>query len=73
MAGVTITRSSNTISDVLEGVTLTVTKVSASTGTGATPTFTDPPVTVSVVKDSEGVAERVAALVDAANAARPRS
>ena len=69
VAGVAITRSSNTISDVLEGVTLTVSKVSASTGTGATMTFTEPAVTVSVVKDNEGVAERVAALVDAANAA----
>jgi flagellar hook-associated protein 2 len=59
VAGVLVTRSSNTISDVLEGVTLTLAKVSAS----------DPPVTVSVTKDDEGVAERVAALVDAANAA----
>ncbi len=69
VGGVAVTRSSNTISDVLEGVTLTVTRVSASTGTGATLAFTDPPVTVSVVKDGAGVAERVAALVDAANAA----
>ena len=59
VGGVSVTRSSNTINDVLEGVTLTLSKPSAS----------DPPVTVSVTKDTEGVAERVAALVEAANAA----
>lgn len=63
--GTEVTRSSNTISDVLEGVTLTLTKADWD-GT----TFTQPPVTVSVSSDAEGVAARVQELVDAVNAAR---
>jgi flagellar hook-associated protein 2 len=64
--GTLIARSSNTISDVMEGVTLTLSKADAQTGG----VFTGPPVTVSVKKDADGIASKVQALVDAANAAR---
>jgi len=64
--GTLITRSSNTISDVMEGVTLTLSKADTKTGTA----FDGPPVTVSVKKDDNGIAAKVQALVDAANAAR---
>ncbi len=66
LGGVQVERASNTISDVLEGVTLTLTKADTKTAAG----FVEPPVTVSVASDSEGVAAKVAALVEAANAAR---
>jgi flagellar hook-associated protein 2 len=55
----TITRASNTISDLMTGVTLTLAK--AETGV---------PVTVEVKSDAEGLAANVAALVDAVNLAR---
>jgi len=64
--GVLVTRSSNTVSDVLEGVTLTLRKADTQKD-GA---YVEPPVTVAVTRDVEGVAARVQALVDAANAAR---
>lgn len=67
VGGVPVERSSNTISDVLQGVTLTLTKADTQTSPGV---FAEPPVTVSVTSDSEGVAAKVAALVEAANAAR---
>lgn len=72
VGGVTITRAANTISDVLTGVTLTLTKADAWTSTvgpPATTTFSDPPVTLSVSRDDQGMADRVAALVEAVNAA----
>lgn len=65
--GTNVTRSSNTISDVLEGVTLTLAKADWDP---VTSTFTEPPVTVTVAKDSDGIAARVQALVDVANGAR---
>jgi flagellar hook-associated protein 2 len=73
--GTTITRSSNTISDVMEGVTLTLskadTRVLDANGTPTSPaSYTGAPVTVTVQKDVDGIASRVQALVDAANAAR---
>jgi flagellar hook-associated protein 2 len=55
----TVTRASNTISDLMTGVTLTLTK--AETGV---------PVTVAVKSDAEGLAANVSALVDAVNLAR---
>jgi flagellar hook-associated protein 2 len=55
----TITRASNTISDLMTGVTLTLTKAEAGV-----------PVTVAVESDAEGLAANVAALVDAVNLAR---
>lgn len=62
-----VSRASNTLSDVMEGVTLTLTKAdTARTGGG----YEQPPVTVSVTKDVDGIAGKVQALVDAANAAR---
>lgn len=67
LGGVTITRPSNTMTDLLEGVTLTLSKADAKDANGA---FVDPPVTVTVKRDDEGVASRVQALVDAVNAAR---
>ncbi len=72
VGGVSITRPSNTLSDVLTGVTLTLTKADPWTSDGGSPetiTFTDPPVTVTVTKDEQGVADRVSALIDAVNAA----
>jgi flagellar hook-associated protein 2 len=73
--GLEITRPSNTLSDVLEGVTLTLSKADTRTKNAdgsltEPPSYTDPPVTISVSKDTEGIAGRVQALVDAANAAR---
>jgi flagellar hook-associated protein 2 len=64
--GTLITRSSNTISDVMEGVTLNLSKADARTSG----VFDGPPVTISVNKDADGIAAKVQALVDAANAAR---
>jgi flagellar hook-associated protein 2 len=72
VGGVTITRPTNTISDVLTGVTLTLAKADAWTSDGGSPetiTFTDPPVALSVTRDDQGMADRVAALVEALNAA----
>ncbi len=68
---VSIKRPSNTLSDVLTGVTLTLTKADAWTTDPVSKevTFADPPVTVTVTKDEQGVADRVSALVDAVNAA----
>jgi flagellar hook-associated protein 2 len=53
-----VTRASNTINDLMTGVTLTLAKAEAGV-----------PVTVEVKGDSEGLAANVAALVDAVNAA----
>jgi flagellar capping protein FliD len=49
-AGTLISRASNTISDVMEGVTLTLTKADVQTAG----VFDGPPVTVSVKKDADG-------------------
>ena len=71
--GTTVTRSTNTLSDVLDGVTLTLTKADTATTArvgGSPPTFAEPPVSVTVAKDTEAVVAKVQALVDAANAAR---
>jgi flagellar hook-associated protein 2 len=65
--GTLVTRSSNTMSDVLEGVTLTLAKADTKDANGA---YEQPGVTVSVKKDTDGIAAKVQALVDAANAAR---
>jgi flagellar hook-associated protein 2 len=65
--GTLVQRSSNTMSDVLEGVTLTLTKADTKDASGA---YEQPAVTVSVKKDADGIAAKVQALVDAANAAR---
>lgn len=54
-----ITSTTNTMSNVLPGVTVTLKKQSTTT-----------PVTVSVARNAEGLATRVQALVDAANAAK---
>lgn len=64
--GTLISRSSNTISDVMEGVTLTLSKADTLSGG----VFAGPPLTISVKKDVDGIASKVQALVDAANAAR---
>lgn len=72
IGGVIVKRPSNTVSDVLTGVTLTLTKADAWTSTAgppATVTFADPPVTLSVTRDDQGMADRVAALVEAVNVA----
>lgn len=53
-----ITRSSNTISDLMSGVTMTLGKAEPGVA-----------VTVDVTADAEGVASRVAKMVEAANAA----
>ena len=71
--GTTVRRSSNTLSDVLDGVTLTLTKADTATTprVGTTPpVFTEAPVSVTVTKDTDAVVAKVQALVDAANAAR---
>lgn len=65
--GTTISRSSNTIGDVLQGVTLTLTKADTQTTPGV---YDAPPLSVTVTKDADGLAAKVQALVDAANSAR---
>jgi flagellar hook-associated protein 2 len=67
LGGVLVERPSNTMSDVVQGVTLTLTKSDTQTTTGV---YDQPPVTVTVTKDADGIAAKVQALVDAANAAR---
>lgn len=56
--GFTVTSASNTFNDVLPGLSITVTKKQ-----------TDTPVTVGVANDSAAVADKVAAMVEAAQAA----
>jgi flagellar hook-associated protein 2 len=72
MSGVAITSPTNTFANVLEGVTLTVTKADtpAVGSNPSSPTFVEAPVTVDVKKDADGIAAKISALVDAANAAR---
>jgi len=54
----TITSASNTFANVMSGVTVTVTKAQA---------LTDPPVTIDVTADAEGIATKVQAMIDNAN------
>jgi flagellar hook-associated protein 2 len=56
----TITSPTNTFADVMSGVTVTAAKAQAPT---------DPPVTIDVTADTEGIAAKVQALVDNANVA----
>jgi flagellar hook-associated protein 2 len=58
LGGSTITRSSNTITDLVPGVTLSLVK--------ATPAGT-PPTVVTVSRDADTTASKVQALIDAAN------
>ena len=67
LGGMLIERASNTMSDVMQGVTLTLTKADTQTTAGV---YDQPPVTVAVKKDADGIAAKVQALVDATNAAR---
>ena len=55
-----VTSSTNTFKDLMSGLTVTATKKQL---------LTDPPVTVTVASDTEGIATKVQAMVDAANAA----
>ncbi|GAB3861230.1 flagellar filament capping protein FliD [Dactylosporangium cerinum] len=55
-----VTSSTNTFKDLMGGLTVTATKKQAET---------DPPVTVTVARDTEGIAAKVQAMVDAANTA----
>lgn len=56
--GEPVTRSSNTVNDLLEGVTLTLAKADPGV-----------PVTIGVTRDTNGIADRVSGLVDAVNSA----
>ncbi len=67
VSGTLVTRASNTIGDLMTGVTLTVSKADTLQADGVN--FDEPATTVDVKADREGVAARVAALVDAVNAA----
>jgi flagellar hook-associated protein 2 len=67
VGGNLVERSTNTINDLLSGVTLTVAKADKRNADG---TFADPPVTIEVKGDSQAMAAQVAALVDAVNLAR---
>lgn len=58
VAGQVVTRSSNTITDLLPGVTLGLVKETAAGGA---------PTTVGIARDSDAVASKVKALVDAVN------
>ena len=74
-SGLTVSRPSNSISDVLEGVTLTASKADTqklqADGTPFDPPqFVEAAVTVNVKQDTDGIAGKISALVDAANAAR---
>lgn len=55
-----VTSASNNFTEVMPGVTITATKVTA---------VADPPVTVTLAADGEGMATKIQALVDTANAA----
>ncbi|WP_238010234.1 flagellar filament capping protein FliD [Dactylosporangium sp. AC04546] len=55
----TVKSETNTFKGLLDGLTITAAKVQAPT---------DPPVTVTVASDTEGIAGKVQAMVDAANA-----
>lgn len=69
--GTEVRRASNTMSDVLQGVTLTVVKADkATSGAGQPLAFAEPAVTISVKKDTDAIAGKIAALVEAANSAR---
>lgn len=57
-AGYTVTRASNTISDLMDGVTLTLAKADTATS-----------VTVEVTADAAGTADAVGKMVDSVNAA----
>jgi flagellar hook-associated protein 2 len=57
-SGFTVTSASNTFNDVLPGLSITVTKTQTAT-----------PVTVGVANDSAAVADKVAAMVEAAQGA----
>jgi flagellar hook-associated protein 2 len=57
---VLITSSSNTFTGLMDGLTITAKKETAAT---------DPPVTVNVASDTDGVATKVQAMIDAANGA----
>ncbi|MCW2599392.1 MAG: flagellar hook-associated protein [Frankiales bacterium] len=59
VGGATVTRSSNSISDLVPGVTLGLVKATPVAG---------PPTTVTVSRDAAATADKVKALVDAANA-----
>ncbi len=65
--GQVVTRSSNTISDLLPGVTLTLAKADTRNADG---TWAQPPATIDVKSDPEGLATQVAGLVEAINAAK---
>ena len=67
VGGSVVSRASNTVSDLLSGVTMTLSKADTLQADGVT--FVEPPTTVSISADSEGVAARVSALVEAVNAA----
>ncbi|GAA0732491.1 flagellar filament capping protein FliD [Dactylosporangium roseum] len=54
-----VSSSTNTFKGLLDGLTVTASKVQAPT---------DPPITVTVASDTEGIAAKVQAMVDAANA-----
>ncbi len=56
--GITVSRASNTMSDVLAGVTLTVAKQTAAT---------DPPAVVTVASDAGAVKDKLQSFVDAYN------
>jgi flagellar hook-associated protein 2 len=66
VGGSLVTRSSNTISDLLSGVTLTLAKADTLNADG---TFVEAPTTIDVKADTEKVAAQVAALVEAVNVA----
>jgi flagellar hook-associated protein 2 len=55
-----VTSSTNTFADVVPGVTVTAAKVQA---------VADPPVTITMTTDAEGIAAKVQALIDNANVA----
>ena len=66
--GIAITKTSNSISDILEGITLNLQKVTTSTTTtGGVSTTTDNPVTLTVSHDSAGLSSALTNFVKAYN------
>jgi flagellar hook-associated protein 2 len=57
---IVITSASNTFTGLMDGLTVTAKKVTADS---------DPPITVSVTSDTDGIATKVQAMIDAANGA----
>jgi len=66
--GLSLESKSNTVSDAIEGVTLTLSKPTVvTTTTGGTTSSSDKPITLTVAEDKSGVKSNIKKFVDAYN------